>query len=90
VLIGATLTYRSIRRLGVEGFGGAPVIFGRGAINHVDDAGPIQTVDVTLDEETAEKIAQDRADKFAGIVGIVVIIVGTIIWGYGDLVGRLL
>jgi hypothetical protein len=89
VIIGAMLTYRSIMRLGVQGVGGAPVSFGRGAVMSVDDSGPLQIVSVELDDETKEMLAQEQADKLFGYFGVFTILLGTVVWGYGDLLGGL-
>ncbi len=92
VLIGAILSYRSVVRLGVKGVGGAPT---GGRISKVKDL----YVDVDDDgrrmvqvEYSPEDIEYDRQvfmDKLAGYIGAIFAILGTIIWGYGDLLAKI-
>lgn len=88
-LAGALLGYRSIIRLGRHGVGGASVHVAMGKIVSVDDSGSIQTAKVKCDEETTERFRQDDLDKAAGYLGAWMIVLGTAIWAYGDLLGQL-
>lgn len=90
VLIGAVLGYRSVVRLGIGGVGGAPVLFAKGTVVSVDDSGPVQTMKVSYDTETEERFLQHELDKVAGYTGAWLMALGTLVWGYGDLLGRLL
>jgi hypothetical protein len=89
VLIGAVLGYRSIFRLGKSGVGGAQPIFVTGKSVSVDDTGPVQMVKLAFDEPTQIILKEADYDKRAGFVGVLLIISGTLIWGYGDLLGLL-
>lgn len=55
-----------------------------------DDSGPTQMATVSYDEETLTMFRQAAIDRFAGYVGACMMIAGTIIWGYGDLLGSIL
>ena len=88
VLTGALLGYRSIIRLGKQGVGGASVQWAKGTLLSVDDSGPIQKVKLKYDRETAERFRQDELDKSAGYVGVWMMVLGTLIWAYGDLLGK--
>jgi len=88
VCIGAVLSYRSIVRLGVGGVGGAPVMAAKATLVSVDDSGPIQQMKTKYDAETEGRFAQYELDKVAGYIGAWLMGVGTLIWGYGDLLGK--
>ncbi len=90
VLFGAVLSYRSVVRLGIGGVGGAPVTFALGSLVSVDDSGPVQKMKVAYDTETEERFLQHQLDKAAGYIGAWLMILGTLVWGYGDLVGAVL
>jgi len=60
-----------------------------GKIVSVDDSGPIQTAKVKYDEATTELFRQDGLDKVAGYLGAWMIVLGTAIWAYGDLLGKI-
>lgn len=90
VLIGAVLGYRSVVRLGIGGIGGAPVVLAKGTVVSVDDSGPIQKLQLSYDAETEDRFLQHQLDKVAGYIGAWLMGIGTIIWGYGDLVGKFL
>lgn len=89
-LTGAILGYRSIVRLGLKGVGGASPTAIMGTIVSVDDSGPRQMLKVSYDEETLSILHQAAIDRLAGYFGAGMMVMGTIIWGYGDLVGQLL
>lgn len=91
VLIGAILSYRSIFRLGVRGVGGAPSATGRiGKLknSYIDENG-LQKAQVEFSPEDTEYDRQVELDKLAGFIGATYIVFGTIIWGYGDLLGKI-
>lgn len=88
-LAGALLSYRSIIRLGRDGVGGTSMYVAMGKIVSVDDSGPIQTAKVKYDEATTELFRQDGLDKVAGYLGAWMIVLGTAIWAYGDLLGKI-
>jgi hypothetical protein len=90
VFFGALLSYRSIVRLGESGVGGAPVYFAKATVISTDDSGPEQTMKVAYDAETEEQFTQHNLDKFAGYIGSWLMVTGTLIWGYGDLLGVVL
>lgn len=90
VFFGALLSYRSIVRLGKNGVGGAPVLFAKATVVSTNSAGPIQTMKVAYDAETEEQFIQHALDKFAGYIGTWLMVIGTVIWGYGDLLGAVL
>lgn len=87
-LAGALLGYRSVIRLGRHGVGGASMHVAMGKIVSIDDSGPIQTAKIKYDEETIERFRQDVLDKVAGYLGAWMIVLGTGIWAYGDLLGQ--
>ena len=89
VLIGAVLGYRSIVRLGVSGVGGAAPFAVKAKIVSVDNSGPVQMARVAYDDETQKMLTEYANDKLAGFIGAALIVIGTVIWGYGDLLGRL-
>lgn len=60
-----------------------------GTVVSTDDSGPIQTVKVRYDDETMRRLIEDAKDKLAGYVGAILIVIGTIICGYGDFAGRI-
>jgi len=86
-LVGIVLSYRSIVRLGVGGVGGAQTTVIRGRLASTNDDG---TVNLTYDADTVEWLRQAQRDKIAGYLGAYLIVIGTIVWGYGDLLGALL
>ncbi len=89
VMVGAILGYRSVIRLGKRGVGGAP---DGGRIGKVKESYIKDGRQMVKVEYSPEQIAYDRQlnlDKFAGYVGAIYAILGTIIWGYGDLLGRI-
>ncbi|TKC91708.1 hypothetical protein FAZ69_04505 [Trinickia terrae] len=87
-LAGALLGYRSVIRLGRHGVGGASMHVAMGKLVSIDDSGPIQTAKIKYDEETIERFRQDGLDKVAGYLGAWMIVLGTAIWAYGDLLGQ--
>lgn len=86
-LCGAILTYRSVFRLGLQGVGGAEPHFLKGIITGTRENG---TVDFKCDLESQHKLQEAVRDKLAGFIGIFFIVFGTFVWGYGDLIGRIL
>lgn len=48
------------------------------------------TVDFKCDLESQRKLQEAFRDKLAGFIGIFFIVFGTFVWGYGDLIGRIL
>lgn len=88
-LAGAVLGFRSIVRLGVNGVGGASPTVVRATIVSIDDSGPRQMAKVSYDEETRLMLHQATIDRIAGYVGAYMMVAGTIIWGYGDLLGSI-
>jgi len=90
VLLGALMTYRSILRLDVKGVGGADPTFIKARVADIDNSGGTQKVTVKIDEDTQRLFSQADLDKLAGYVGAIFMIFGTIIWGYGDLAGKIL
>lgn len=89
VLTGAILGYRSIARLGVGGVGGANTSFVRGKVVSTDSSGPVQRMKIEYDGETQQYLFQAAMDKVAGYIGAILIVVGTLVAGYGDLLGRM-
>jgi len=92
VLIGALLGYRSIMRLGVKGVGGVNdngTFIGKIEETYESEDGR-QMVKFAKDPERETYLFQVALDKVAGFLGAIFAVLGTIIWGYGDLVGRLL
>lgn len=89
-LTGAILGYRSIVRLGVDGVGGAIPTVVRATVVSIDDSGPTQMAKVSYDEATISMFRQAAIDRTAGYVGACMMIAGTVIWGYGDLLGMVL
>ena len=87
VLCGAILTYRSVFRLGLQGVGGAEPHFLKGIITSTRENG---TVDFKCDLESQRKLQEAFRDKLGGFIGIFFIVFGTFVWGYGDLIGRIL
>ena len=88
-LAGAVLTYRSVVRLGEKGVGGAQPLITRGRVVSVDDSGPVQMMRVEHDAATTLAFRQHGLDQRAGLLGACLVVLGTAIWGYGDLLGRL-
>jgi hypothetical protein len=89
-LVGAVLGFRSIVRLGKAGVGGANPVFLRGTVKSVDGSGPVQRVRLAYDDETKETLRQSTLDRDAGAIGAILLLLGTVVWGYGDLLGRVL
>lgn len=89
-LVGAILGFRSFVRLGKTGVGGANPVLLRGTVESIDDSGPVQRVRLAYDEETKETLRQSALDRDAGAIGAVLLVLGTVVWGYGDLLGRML
>lgn len=85
VFVGAVLSYRSIVRLGIDGVGGAPVTFAKVTLVSTDGSGKMK---VKYDAETEKRFAQHELDKVASYIGAWLMGSGTIIWGYGDLLGK--
>jgi hypothetical protein len=81
--------YRSIVRLGVEGVGGVNTAILKVKLRSTDDSGPVQKVNVSFDDETTRLLSDAALDRISGYVGVIWMVVGTLVWGYGDLVGRL-
>ena len=90
VICGAVLGFRSIVRLGVKGVGGANTNAFIGRVESSDDTQPIRTLRISLDDETKRYLVQAAMDKLAGYIGAFLIVCGTLIAGYGDLIGRML
>lgn len=90
VLSGAVLSYRSIVAKGVAGVGApqAPTIM-TGNIIDTDDGGDIQKVSFKYDESSLAYERELAVNRVAGFFGALFIVCGTLIWGYGDLVGQL-
>ncbi|HCE1484113.1 TPA: hypothetical protein NJ323_001122 [Vibrio parahaemolyticus] len=87
VLAGAILSYRSIFRLGINGVGGASdngVSIGKVAGYSEDGKMLIQH-----SEEHIRYYEQILLDKFCGYIGAILAILGTVVCGYGDLLGRI-
>lgn len=74
-------------RLGLQGVGGAEPHFLKGIITGTRENG---TVDFKCDLESQRKLQEAFRDKLAGFIGIFFIVFGTFVWGYGDLIGRIL
>lgn len=87
VLAGAVLSYRSVVRLGIHGVGGVNTTVIMGKVESVDDSGPRQRVRLSLDEEK-KFLREVAADRLCGYVGAILLVIGTLIWGYGDLLGN--
>ncbi|WP_444915889.1 hypothetical protein [Microbulbifer sp. TRSA007] len=91
VLCGALLTYRSIFRLGAKGVGGAPqAVFTIGKVQetYTDENGQAMAK-VQKSDEDLEREYQLAMDQIAGYIGAIYAILGTVIWGYGDLIGQI-
>lgn len=84
-LIGALLGYRGVMRLGTKGIGGVTISMLKGAVVSIDGSGPEQKVKIAYDQETANYLYQVSTDAIAGYIGAIFILLGTAIWGYGDL-----
>ncbi|MGL6153486.1 MAG: hypothetical protein ACRC1N_20265 [Aeromonas sobria] len=87
VLAGAILSYRSILRLGVRGVGGASdngISIAR--VTGYTEDGKVQ---FQHSEEYINHQKQIMLDKTCGYTGSILAIVGTVICGYGDLLGHL-
>jgi len=89
VLLGAILELRSVLRLGVNGVGGTNTSILMGKVNSVDESSPNRKLGIKYDEETEEFLYQAAMDKLSGYIGAIFLIFGTVIWGYGDLLGKI-
>ena len=80
---------RSFFRIGIQGLGGATPVAEIGIVkgSRVEDGKLL--VDIELTEESLKARREDRMDKRSMLVGIIHIALGTIVWGYGDLLGAL-
>ena len=85
VLIGAILSYRSILRVGLHGVGGTNATFLRGTVINTNTDG---TINFKYDAESNKLLKEAFWDKVAGYIGAILLVYGTLIWGYGDLLGR--
>ncbi len=81
---------RSILRLGVKGVGGQNASILKGRVVNIDNSGEVQKVGIAYDGETKNYLYQEVLDKISGYVGAIFLIFGTIIWGYGDLAGKVI
>lgn len=90
VLLGALMEIRSILRLGVKGVGGTNTSILKGKVVNIDNSSEVQKVGIAYDEETTNYLYQAALDKISGYVGAIFLIFGTIIWGYGDLAGKVI
>lgn len=90
VLVGAILGYRSIVRLGSDGVGGAAVSFARVTIVSTNETAAGQKLKVAYSEDTKRQFLEHALDQRAGFLGAGFLVVGTLIWGYGDLLGLML
>lgn len=85
VLFGAMLSYRSLFRDGYQGYGGINTQIQKvklGGYSNTDG-----TVKIIFSDEQKRQMKEAFWDKIAGYIGAILIIYGTIIWGYGDLLG---
>lgn len=73
--------------MALVGVGGTQTTVIRGRLASTNDDG---TVNLTYDADTVEWLRQAQRDKTAGYLGAYLIVIGTIVWGYGDLLGALL
>ncbi len=73
----------------MQGVGGATPVVVTGKIVSIDDSGPVQMARVGFDAATSAIMAEAENDKRAGYISAFLIVVGTLIWGYGDLLGSL-
>lgn len=83
------LGYRSVVRLGVRGVGGVSPTVLKGKLLSTDNSGSVLKGRISYDEETSTTLKEAEYDKKAGYVGAVLLVIGTVIWGYGDLLGLL-
>ena len=91
-MAGAILSYRSILRLGVSGVGGAPnngATIGKVIGSFVDEETGRRMLNVERSPEDIEYEHQIFLDQLAGYIGASLAILGTIICGYGDLLGKI-
>ena len=88
-VFGAILGVRSFIRLGSEGIGGATPFaeIGTCSGSRVEDGKVL--VSFQPDDECIKAREEDRKDKVSVIIGLIHLIIGTVIWGYGDLLGRI-
>lgn len=86
---GALLGIRSFVRLGLKGIGGAssPIKMGTITNSHMKDGKVL--LGIKLSEESMKSEIEDWIDKISYMIGIIHALIGTVIWGYGDLLGRL-
>lgn len=83
------LTGRSIVRAGRAGIGPkSPFTIGAVAGSYINEQGRIM-VRVQHSAETMARRREERRDDTAALVGFVLAVMGTVIWGYGDLLGKL-
>lgn len=85
VLIGAILSYRSILRVGLHGVGGTNPTLLKGTVTN---SNPDGTINFKYDAESKKLLNEAFWDKVAGYIGAILLVYGTLIWGYGDLLGR--
>ncbi|MGH7241037.1 MAG: hypothetical protein ACREGB_01945 [Candidatus Saccharimonadales bacterium] len=76
--------------MGIHGVGGANTMAARGRVVETDDSTSIQRVTLEYDEATLKYFREAMLDKIAGFIGVPFLLVGTVIWGYGDLVPHVL
>lgn len=89
-VLGAILGIRSFFRLGIKGIGGATPFGGIGTVKGTRMVRGKLMVDFELDEESKKAEREDERDKLSMVIGILHIVLGTIIWGYGDLLGSII
>lgn len=85
VLIGAILSYRSILRVGLHGVGGINTTLLKGTVINTNADGRLN---FRYDAESKKLLKEAFWDKVAGYIGAILLVYGTLIWGYGDLLGR--
>lgn len=85
-LLGGIMTYRSIVRDGIKGVGsGNPALLPGTIVGSNEDG----TVKFECNEEAKTFLIQNFYDRLSGFIGAWLIILGTLISGYGDLIGSL-
>jgi hypothetical protein len=86
---GAILAARAIVRLGREGARPAPQTEIVSLVgSYYDERGQLMAKTKRTPEAIARK-REEKKDEAALVLGFVVGLLGTIIWGYGDLLGKL-
>ena len=85
VLIGALLSYRSILRVGLHGVCGINTAVLKGTVVSTDTAGRLN---FRYDTESNQRLKEGFWDKVAVFIGAILLVYGSLIWGYGDLLGR--